>query len=621
MNEADAKNLSALAELLSRFSGIPAIGDLQTKYQDILSSGTSDNIPLLHQVFEKSVPHLEQQIWNSGIEQGDLDLYQLMFRQVEELVSPGQEDKRYQFVVVIPVADRPQHLTACMASLLQLCQLYAYGGQSDNKYKKISVVIADDSKQSQSIEENQKIAEQFDGQGLRTVYFGQQEQKQLVGQLSAEEKQKLTSVIGDVDHGSFSHKGASIMRNMTYLKLNQIAENSDRLLFFFIDSDQEFKVKIQHGNTDSDVYALNYFYHLDKIFSTDKVDMLTGKVVGDPPVSPSVMAGNFLEDVSGFLMKMSKLDAQSSCSFHCAGQRTSDASYHDMADLFGFSPEADSYDYACLLQGDHDHIACFNGFSEKVNHFFDGEHPTRKTYFEYEDMAGSVKPARTVYTGNYVFNPIMLKYFIPFAPLKLRMAGPVLGRLVKSEAGERFVSANLPMLHKRTVDETGQSEFRPGIDRNHHEVDLSGEFERQFFGDVMLFTMERLTQKGYPGKHLAEEFVESALVEVESEMLARYSEKHQQIMARISGLTKLFSDKDNWWADHADLDTARNNIQNFIDNVEYNFGEKARGYQLIESTKHRSRRRSEILGAILSYADQRKDWERILGNNHHGVSN
>ena len=78
------------------------------------------------------------------------------------------------------------------------------------------------------------------------------------------------------------------------------------------------------------------------------------------------------------------------------------------------------------------------------------------------------------------------------------MAWPVLGRHIQSSCGEAFVSANLPLLHRRTVEETGSSDFRPGVDRSALLVDLSGEFERQFFGDVMLFTVIELIAQGYP---------------------------------------------------------------------------------------------------------------------------
>ena len=64
-----------------------------------------------------------------------------------------------------------------------------------------------------------------------------------------------------------------------------------------------------------------------------------------------------------------------------------------------------------------------------------------------------------------LLTPATLRSFIPFAGLQLRIAGPVLGRLVQAGSGPAFASANLPLLHKRTEEQTGQSEFRPGIDR------------------------------------------------------------------------------------------------------------------------------------------------------------
>ncbi len=70
------------------------------------------------------------------------------------------------------------------------------------------------------------------------------------------------------------------------------------------------------------------------------------------------------------------------------------------------------------------------------------------------------------------------------------MAGLVFGRIIKAKLAAGFVSANLLMLHKRRVDDLGQSEYRSGVEHESEKVGLSDEFERQFYGDVMLFSME-----------------------------------------------------------------------------------------------------------------------------------
>ncbi len=102
-----------------------------------------------------------------------------------------------------------------------------------------------------------------------------------------------------------------------------------------MDSDQEFQVNT--GSGDRKVDSINYFHQLNQIFSSTDTRLLTGKVVGDPPVSPAVMAGNFLEDVIGFLTDIAQLQPQQACQFHAQeGPRGDDASYHDMANLFGF---------------------------------------------------------------------------------------------------------------------------------------------------------------------------------------------------------------------------------------------------------------------------------------------
>ena len=168
----------------------------------------------------------------------------------------------------------------------------------------------------------------------------------------------------------------------------------------------------------------------------------------------------------------------------------------------------------------HDHAACLSGFARRLNRFFDGEHPTRLTPYVHGDVAASVTPARTVYTGNYVLSPRGLRYFIPFAGLRLRMAGPVLGRLVQAGSGAAFVSANLPLLHRRTLEEQGASEFRPGVDRSAPLVDLSGEFERQFYGDVMLFTVIELVARGYPEHQPSSEEILAQVLATETRMRA-----------------------------------------------------------------------------------------------------
>ncbi|HWR77926.1 MAG TPA: hypothetical protein VN283_12060 [Thiobacillus sp.] len=235
------------------------------------------------------------------------------------------------------------------------------------------------------------------------------------------------------------------------------------LLFYTLDADQQFKVKVETADGDGNVCAVNFFAQLDAIFSKTDADVLTGKVVGDPPVSPAVMAGNFLDDVAGFLHEMAASDPAQSYRPNAANASDADAAYHDMARLFGFQHPADAYRYRCLLEGTPTNARCFDDFAQRLKSFFHGEHPTRITWYRHQPALESVQPARTVYTGNYVFRPRALNWFIPFAPLRLRMSGPTLGRLMKAGLGNQFVSANLPMLHTRTLDATGEAEFRPGV--------------------------------------------------------------------------------------------------------------------------------------------------------------
>lgn len=512
-------------------------------------------------------------------------------------------DTRHGVVIVIPVADRPRHLSDCLNSLLELSRRYPYGGE-------VSVLIAEDSRDEKSIERHRAIAEEVGRLGLAVHYLGQDEQRSLVGAVPSEMRAQLAGVLGD--GASYAHKGASITRNIAYLWLHRLQRDGARRLFWFIDSDQEFRVSVETVDGERLVYAIDYLYWLDRIFSETDARILTGKVVGDPPVSPAVMAGNFLDDVAAFLMDMARCAPQTMCSFHDDKRHADDAAYHDMADLFGFRAAA-AFRYHCSLDGGHDHAHCFTDFAARLNRFFDGEHPTRRSVYQAVNPIDSISPARTIYTGNYVFDAAGLDYFIPFAALKLRMAGPTLGRIIKAELGERFVSANLPMLHKRTVDGLGQSEFRPGIERTQARIELSGEFERQYYGDVMLFTMERITAAGYPALGLGVTEVEQVVDEVESEMYEKYALKHGQIGQKLVQLEELFFAPHQWWQQSGGLDEARGLFAQFIDNIRHNFSDDSRAWRTINDVQHRHQRKAEIVAAVVRYRADRELWRDALG--------
>ncbi len=560
---------------------------------------------------ESRIAALEQALWDGGYNEAVLPAYQAAFRELETRIADSGEDRRHEFVIVIPVADSPLHLRDCLASLLELCRAYGYGGQVEGRWQKVSVLLADDSGDAACIDQHRAIAREFDHQGLTTHYFGLDEQQGLMQRLAPLD---LAASLGVHPTTAFHHKGQGMMRNLAYLKLAEFYGVTDsNRLFYSIDADQEFKVKVATPEGAREVLAVNFLYRLDEIFTRTRAEILTGKVVGDPPVSPAVMAGNFLEDVLGFLAEMAVAAPQQPWRQPVFGSTgAGDAAYHDMADLFGFRQADDPYRYRCSLPGEPDNAACFADFSTRLNRFFHGEHPTRITWFQHQDALASVQPARTIYTGNYVFRPEALAHFIPYAPLRLRMSGPTMGRLLKAEMGEGFVSANLPMLHKRTVETTGQSEFRPGILAEQARVDLCGEFERQFHGDVMLFSLQHLCELGYPGKDLPEDLITTTLDRVRGEMREKYRVKQQAIQERLALLQALLEGPARWWNQAADLSEARAHFQAFAANVAHNFGPDSPCYARIDAPGNWESWRDRQHAAITGLPAARRTWSEAL---------
>jgi len=552
------------------------------------------------------IARFETALWDGGFNESLLPSYQSAWRRLESLIAKHGDDRRHHFGLVIPVADSPAQLRRCLASLLELCRAFGYGGKQDGHFRKVSVILADDSEDAEFIAANRAIAREFDAQGLAIDYFGLTEQLALMNSLAGVD---LGSIVGNAPHDAFGHKGQAMMRNIAYLKLAQMQESDVPLLFYTLDADQQFKVKVE--TADSDVCAVNFFAQLDAIFSATDADVLTGKVVGDPPVSPAVMAGNFLDDVVGFLREMAASDPARPYRPNAANTSDADAAYHDMAGLFGFEKPADAYRYRCNLVGTPSNADCFGDFAQRLKRFFHGEHPTRITWYRHQPALDSVQPARTVYTGNYVFRPRALSWFIPFAPLRLRMSGPTLGRLMKAELGDKFITANLPMLHTRTLDATGEAEFRPGVVTEADTIDLADEFERQFFGDVMLFAVERLTALGFPQQALSSEAVAATLDAVHADMAQQYRTRHAGIVKKLDALNCMLNNPAHWWhtPTHA---PALAHFRVFLDNMQRNFGKDSPGHVHITVEENWQHWRQRQLAALTRFHADRGDWNQAL---------
>ncbi len=563
----------------------------------------------------QTIARFEAALWEGGFNDKLLASYQAAWRRLEALIAASATaDRRHGFVLVIPVADSPRQLQACLASLLDLCAAYGYGGRdAQGRWRKVAVLLADDSADPAVLAENRSLAETFAARGLRIRYFGPAEQMALLDRLADLD---LAPIVGVHARPGFSHKGQAMMRNIAYLKLAEIcAEEAEALggppLFYTLDADQTFEVKVATATGDAEVAALSFFHRLDEIFRDPGVRVLTGKVVGDPPVSPAVMAGNFLDDVIGFLAEMARTEPGRPYPRHIASTRGSgEAAYHDMADLFGFKTAGENYRFRCGLSGNPDNAACFADFAGRLNRFFHGEHPTRVTYYRHD--GSGVVPARTVYTGNYVFRADALDCFIPYAPLRLRMSGPSMGRLLKLELGAGFVSASLPMLHRRTLETTGQSEFRPGVVDRNALVDLSDEFERQFHGDVMLFAMERLTALGYPDAALSEAEVTAALEAVRADMDRRYRDKQSIILQRLGQLEALLDAPGQWWNRGDEHAGAVARFRAFAVNIRRNFGAHASAQANLADPGRRQAWLARQVAAILGLPEQRRSWARAL---------
>lgn len=564
-------------------------------------------------LYDRLYPQVEQQMWAapSPAFESWLALYQSLFREQQGLIEQDGQGLQHHFLIGIPVAGRPAHLRTCLESIHQQCLLYGYGGQdADGCTARVTVIVAEDSREPRHVEAHQKLVEEYHGKGLQVVHFDLPEQYRLLQAIPEDERRQVERLLTTQPAERFYQKGQAANRNLCYLKMRQLTQDRDRTLYYLVDSDQSFLVNRQTASGEQQVAALNYFYYIDRIFRTTDVRMLTGKLVGDPPVSPAVMAANFLDDVAAFLAQISTRDPHGTCSFHAEGAALpADAAYHDMAKLFGFDAQVDHYDYRCSLTGVHDHTACLERFADRLHAFFFGEHLTRRTGFHYTGSFMDLSPARTIYPGNYIVDFDGLKYIIPFGHLRLRMSGPTAGRLIQAEIGARFASTHLPMLHGRTVTADLQAEFRPGVERQPDAaIDISDEFERQFFGDLMLFTVAAWLKENDLAGLAGGAGLQPVVDQVEAELLELYAAKHRAVNDRIAELELWLVAPPHGWQGAPALDK----LAAFLRNMRSNFGEASPAWRQIQSRAHRDARKRQIIDALANYRDERAAWDALF---------
>jgi len=581
-------------------------------------------------LYDQCYPLLEKALWSNGWSRESdfealLDCYQSLFREQDVLIrqkaeAEGATDERYHFILSIPVADRPPHLRACLESIYRVCRHFGYGGNPSGVYERIKVIVAEDSREAHNIRQHIELIEEYQRKGLQVIHFGLDEQYALLQSIPEDDRKQLGHFLTTQPRDRFYLKGQAANRNLSVLKCLQITEDKNRTLYYFVDSDESFCVNRQTAAGERAVYALNYFRYIDKAFRTTETLLLTGKMVGDPPVSPAVMAANFLDDVIAFFTDLTQTRGDQDCRFHGQpqtqpGTGSSGAAYHDMAGLFGFENKNTPFPYRCPLEGKHDHTACLRGFAQRLAAFFFGEHLTRRTYFSFGNGFSELAPARTIYPGNTIASYAGLKYIIPFGHLRLRMSGPTAGRLIAAEINDRFASINLPHLHRRTTGADLSNAFRPGVERADDEqenIDLSNEFERQFFGDLMLFTTEALVSRTDVSKPFEKHLVMEVMEGKENELLAQYQQKHDAIVEKNRQLEALVFNAGHWWLDDPGLTGALQQVRAFIDNIDHNFGEQSFAWQQIQSGENRATRKQHIAEALMNYRTERTAWDSLF---------
>ena len=127
--------------------------------------------------------------------------------------------------------------------------------------------------------------------------------------------------------------------------------------------------------------------------------------------------------------------------------------------------------------------------------------------------------------------------------------------------------------------------------------------------------MQELTALGYPNTSLSSEQISDTVSRTIDDMHKKYTIKHAEIIKKIEALKSLLSQQQSWWNQHVSMQAARQNFDDFISNIEHNFGEHASGYEFINTQDNINHYQQLIVDAISGYTDDMKNWQTILDTN------
>jgi len=192
------------------------------------------------------------------------------------------------------------------------------------------------------------------------------------------------------------------------------------------------------------------------------------------------------------------------------------------------------------------------------------------------------------------------------------MAGPALGRILRKKIGSGFVSANLPLLHKRTIEADYGNEFRSGISTDRNSIDLSLEFNRQFWGDVMLFSVEKLSGLGYPDTRLGLSEITKTAYQVQDKLWNLYKQRQTEIVRKTAKIENYLLHRTFWWERRPGNERSVENILLFCTLVENNFGAHSSGLKKISAQIREGSYIDMFINAIHSFYEIDIAWNRLL---------
>ncbi len=128
----------------------------------------------------------------------------------------------------------------------------------------------------------------------------------------------------------------------------------------------------------------------------------------------------------------------------------------------------------------------------------------------------------------------------------------------------------------------------------------------------MLFSVEALSEIGYPGKLLGTSEIADTVGKVLDGLWKTYTEHQAAVSKKVIKIRQLLSEPECWWNAKPGAEPSVANLLTFTSIVEKNFGPASKVIKTLSAQIAEGSAAKKIVTALNGYYDDERTWNKLL---------